>query len=556
MSAPKRILTLACLAVLVFAALVACGPAPTPQTVTVKETVPVQQTVVVKETVPVQQTVIVQQPVPVTATPEPVKPKGTMTVAVTTDIAALEVPRAPERNAFLVSWTLYDSLLFHAPDGSFQPALAEKYDVSSDGLTYTFYLRKGVTFHNGEPFNADSVVYTWQVYTQNDVQYKNYFTGATGVEKVDDYTVKVTTKTPNASLIPFIALGWTMLPPKYHAQVGAKEFAQKPVGTGPFMLKEWVKGDHITVVANPNYWRKGYPLIATIIFKPIPEAATRVAALRRGEIDLATRLSADDAQALLGVQGTQVVRYLADRVYYVAFNNLSTGKDTPIKDTKVRLAMNYAVDKQAIIKSIFNGYGTVAAGLIGPADMGYEGSQPLPYDVTKAKALLAEAGYANGFSMAMACPTNAFLRINDVCQAVAGYFDKVGIKIDLQFMEPNTFWDLQTKKQTPPLYVDSWSCAYGEAFNRFQGALGKGASYAQWYDDKFDSLTNKIVSTVDIKQRTALYQQMQQLTQQDPPFVYLYYPDSFEATRSRVVGYTPYASEEYYLWGVSLSDGK
>ncbi len=545
MSVQKRIATMVRLALILFAVLVACAPAVVPTPV-----VPTPEKVTVRETV------IVQQPVPVTATPEPPKPKGTLTAAVTTDIAALEVPRAPERNAFLVAWTMYDSLVYHAPDGSIQPGLAEKWEVSSDGTTYTFYLRKGVTFHNGELFNADSVVYTWQVYTQKDVKYANYFTGAQSVEKVDDYTVKITTKEPNAALLPFMALGWTMLPPKYHAQVGAKEFAQHPVGTGPFVFKEWVKGDHVTVTANPNWWRKGYPLIQTVIFKTIPEASTRVAALRRGEIDLATRLSAEDAQGMLGERGIQVVRYLADRVYYVAFNNVSTGKDTPIKDAKVRQAMNYAVDKQAIIKSIFGGYGTVAAGLVGPANLGYEGSQPFTYDVAKAKQLLADAGYANGFSMGMACPSNAFLRINDVCQAVAGYFDKVGIKVDLQFMEPNAFWDLQSKKQTPPLYIDSWSCAYGEAFNRFQGALGKGATYAQWYDDKFVTLTDQIVRTVDRDKRAALYQQMQQLTQTDPPFVYLYYPDSFEATRSRVVGYTPYASEEYYLWGVGLSDAE
>jgi peptide/nickel transport system substrate-binding protein len=328
------------------------------------------------------------------------------------------------------------------------------------------------------------------------------------------------------------------------------------VGTGPFVFKEWVKGDHVTVTANPKWWRTGYPLVATVIFKTIPEASTRVAALKRGEIDLATRLSADDVKGMKGDTNIQTVQYLADRVYYVAFNNLSTGKGTPIEKPQVRLAMNYAVDKQAIIDSIFGGSGTVAAGLVGPADLGYEGSKPFPYDVAKAKQLLADAGYPNGFSMAMACPSNAFLHINDVCQAVVGFYDKVGIKIDLQFMEPNAFWDLQTKKQTPPLYIDSWSCAYGEAFNRFQGALGKGASYAQWYDDKFDTLTKQIVSTVDVAKRAALYQQMQQLTQTDPPFVYLYYPDSFEATRSRVVGYKPYASEEYYLWGVSLSDAK
>lgn len=493
---------------------------------------------------------------PAAAPLQPGSPRGTLTVAVTTDVGAIEVPQAPERNAANVAWTMFDSLVYQAPDGSIEPALAEKWDVARDDITYTFYLRRGVTFHNGEPFNADSVVYTWQTYSQRGVRYANFFTSVQSVEKIDTYTVKITTKAPDALLLPYMALGWTMIPPKYHAQVGAKEFAQHPVGTGPFVFKEWVKGDHVTVTANPNWWRKGYPLIQTVVFKPIPESSTRVAALRRGEIDTATRLTAEEAQSLLGAAGVKRLRYLVDRVYYVAFNNVSTGRETPAKDVKVRLAMNYAVDRQSIMKSIFGGYGQLASGFVGPADLGYDNFQPFPYDLPRAKQLLAEAGYPNGFSIGMACPSGAFSHINEVCEAIVGYLGNVGIRVDLQLMESNAFWDRQSKKQLPPLFVDSWSSAYREAFNRLQGTLIKDATYAQWYDPKFETLTNQIGATVDRNKRAALYKQMHQLMVDDPPFVYLYYPETFEATRSRVVGYQPRAAEEYYLWGVSLSDAK
>lgn len=482
-------------------------------------------------------------------------PKGTLTVALTTDIAAVELPYAPERQSANASQPLYDSLVFPEADGTYSPALAEKWEVSADGTTYTFHLRQGVTFHNGEPFTADSVVYSWKNYSAKDVPYASNWTIADNVEKVDDATVKISTKEPNALLLSYIG-GWSMIPPKAHAEMGKEKFAQNPIGTGPFMFKEWVKGDHLTVVANPNYWRKGYPKLAQINFKIMPESAARVAAVQTNEIDIAPRLTAEEADSLNGKDNLNVVNYPVDRIYYVAFNNMTTGKDTPIMDVKVRQAIGYAIDVQAMIDSLLGGKAVRASGFVGPNNMGFDKAAPLPYDPDKAKALLKEAGHADGFKIDMACPEAAYPHINEVCQAIQGYLKAVGIDANLELQEANAYWDHESKKQLPPIFVDSWSLTIPEAYPRLLGAVGKDETYANWDDPKLHDYLKQLITTLDIGKRTQIYGEVQKYMREDPSFVYLYFPQTFEGVNKRVENYKPRGAENYYLTEVSVSDGK
>jgi len=480
-------------------------------------------------------------------------PQGTLRIGLTTDIAAIESPYAPERQADNASWTLYDGLVFPEIDGTYSPALAESWEVSEDGTTYTFHLRQGVTFHNGEPFTADAVVYSWQVYSQPEVTYANEWNFAQAVEKVDDYTVTVSTEAPNALLLAQVA-GWSIIPPQAHAEMGREAFAQRPIGTGPFVFKEWIKGDHLTVVANPNYWREGYPKVAEVVFRFMPESATRVAAIQAGEIDIAPRLTADEADLLAGYDDLTVIDYPVDRVYYVAFNNMTTGLDTPIMDVKVRQAIAHAVDVQTIIDSIFSGAASRAIGLVTQNNLGYVDAEPIPYDVEQAKALLTEAGYPDGFAIGMACPEAAYANINEVCQAIQGYLSDVGINVDLELQEANAFWQREENKELPPLFVDSWSNTLNEAYGRMQGAVGKDQAYANWSDEKFHTLLDQIISTADVEARAALYGEFQTHMRETMPFVFLYSPQAFEGVNQRVQNYQPRGAEEYYLWDVSVSE--
>ncbi|MGD9145568.1 MAG: ABC transporter substrate-binding protein [Anaerolineae bacterium] len=548
--------TFSIMALLVIVSLLVaqCGPAPEPETIiqtvevekTVVETVEVEKQII--ETVEVEKTVIEEKVVEVTAVPAPEGPEGTLTMALSTFPNSIDRPQAAERNASNVSQQIFDSLVWINEEGEIEPALAESWEISDDGTEYTFKLREGVVFHNGEPFNADSVVVSWERAANADFEYSYFWTRADSVQKIDDYTVKITTPEPDALFMRIVADSWAMIPPQYYEEVGEEGFNEFPVGAGPFKFVEWVKGDHITLEANPDYWDEGMPNVQNLVFRPIPESSTRVAAVQTGEIDVVQRLTSEEAQSLLGAPDVKVIRYPVARIYYIAFNNLTTGVGQPTEDPLVRQAMNYAVDVDAIVDALFDGFAQPASGYVASSEMGYGVVEPFGYDPDKARELLAEAGYPDGFEMGFACPAGAYAFFEQVCEAVQGYLLDVGIETELEIMESGQYWDLEAAKELPPLFGDSWSSAIGEAYNRLLGALdGWDASYSAWSDPKIDELLAAIAETIDFEERKKLYEELQVYMQEDPPFIYLYEPMAFEAINTRVQNYTPRASEQYFL---------
>ncbi|RJQ64477.1 MAG: hypothetical protein C4530_02150, partial [Desulfobacteraceae bacterium] len=474
-------------------------------------------------------------------------PQGTLRVALSTVPNALYTALSDERNAHNAAWQLYDSLVWVDDDGKVQPALAESWAVSEDRCTYTFKLRKGVVFHNDEPFTADSVVLTWQLMKQGKVKWSEKFNFVKEVKKIDDHTVAVSTEKPSPLLLRVVASFWGMIPPKYYSEKGEQGFLNHPVGTGPFRFVEWKAGDRLVYEANPTYWEKEkYPKVKTLIFRPIPESSTRVAAIKTGEVDIVCRLSAEEAAQLDGQPGIKLIKYPIDRIFYVTFNNLTTGKDKPTMDPRVRQAMNYAVDVDAIIDALFKGEGRPATGLVMSGNFGYDkAAKPFGYDPKKAKALLKEAGYPDGFKMEMAGPTGAYTNFEQVMEAIQGYLAEVGIKTDLNLMESGKYWDLEAKKQLPPLFGDSWSETNGESLERLKGALGgTDASYSSWEDSKIKKYLADIGGTVDEEKREQLYIDLQRYMIENPPFIYLYEPIAFEAMNSKVKGYLPRPAED------------
>jgi len=280
-----------------------------------------------------------------------------------------------------------------------------------------------------------------------------------------------------------------------------------------------------------------------------------VAAIQTGEVDIVGRLSAEEAASLEGVEGIKVLTYPVTRVYYIAFNNMTTGLDKPTMDPKVRQAMNYAVDVQAIIDSLFDGNAKQATGFVATGELGYGAVQPFPYDPVKAKELLAEAGYADGFEMDFACPAGAYTNFEEVCQAIQGYLEEVGITTNLEIMESAQYWDLEANKELPPLFGDSWSETLGEAYNRMTGALlGADAAYSSWSDETIINTLKDISVTVDEAKRKQLYEDLQKYMQENPPFIYLYEPMAFEAVSDRVVDYKPRGAEQYFLFYTSVAE--
>ena len=491
-------------------------------------------------------------PFPTAVPTEPIDhPVGQLIVALTNDIAGITPSNAPEWQAGIAAAAFFDSFFFYNPEtGLYEPSLAESCEPSADFTTFTFKLKPGITFHNGEPVNADAVLFSYTTLSTATIAWPYPGPDQVVVEKIDDLTVKMTTVEARPR--------WCydapsdVIPPKYVQEVGLDNFLAKPVGTGAFIVQELVRGSHVTGYANPNYWRQGYPKVAKVVFKFIPDSATRVAAIKTGEVDVITRLTAEEADTLRDEGRIKVVEYPVNRVYYVAFDNLTNGVGTPIMLKDVRLALNYAVDMQAIIDALFNGKGRIPTGFVTPGDIGFDKTlSPIPYDPAKAKELLAQAGFPNGFEADMDCPDGAYSHINEVCQAVAGFLEAIGLKVNLNFMESGKYWDLEGKEpsELKEMFVDSWSSG-GDPMGRINGALGKNGAYRAYFDQRIQDLIDKIMFTGDMELLNQYYKEMQAIMQADPPFIYLYEPYTFEAENVRVVNRRPRGNEYFTVWDV------
>ncbi len=550
----KFLLTISIIALL---ALAACQATPLEVTRIVEqvlepETIEVTRIVEVEgETVVETETIEVTRVVEMTA-----EPQGSLIVALPLDPNSINPPNGAERMSGNVFNQIFDTLFSVAPgSGELVPGLATEWSISDDGREYSFTLREGVTYHDGTPFNAQDIVATFEAGADPVNAYFDQYVGVT-VEVQDDHNVTLITEEPDVLFMRVLAeMG--IISAEQFAEGGNQAIEEFPIGTGPFKFVEWVRGSRIVLEANPDYWEEGKPHVAEVIFRPIPESSTRLAAIQTGEVHVVNRLSSDEAQQLLGVAGVQVVRYPVDRVYYIAFNNLTTGVGLPTEDPLVRQAMNLAVDREAIIDGLFDGFADLSNGFLTPENLGYQAVDPFPYDPERARELLAEAGYPDGFSIGMACPIGAYTAFEEVCQAVANYLSEVGITMEggeVQLMESGTYWDLEANKELPPLFGDSWSASEGEAYPRLFGSLGGfDASYSAWSDPTLDDYLARISQEFDLDARAAIYSDLQAHMMEDPPFIYLYVPNAFEAINDAVQGYVPNNVEQYYLKDVFLA---
>jgi peptide/nickel transport system substrate-binding protein len=414
---------------------------------------------------------------------------------------------------------------------------------SVDDRTWEFKLRPDVKFQNGEPFDASAVKYSLDRIMQPGATkggLASFIPLIAEVKAVDPGTVQIVTKSPDP-LVPTNMAIMHMLPPKYFEQVGAEEFASKPVGTGPWKLKEFAKDNRIVLEAWPESWR-GAPALAEVRLLAMIEGSTRVAALQTGEIDVAQALPSDLIEQVKGV-GASVAHAWQGRAHIVV---LDMTTDSPIADKRVRQALNYAVDKQAIIQSLLSGYARESDGqLAGPDATGYNSNlKNYPYDVRRAKELLAEANHPNGFEIAMGSPVGGYYQDKDTAEAIVGFLEAVGVRAKLTVREYATHIRMRSEGTLDPLFFHGFNYFPQMDADRIMGwflSTKQPGRTPTYNNQAFDDLLTRSRSELDAAKREKLLQEAAEVMREDPPVIFLFQPPDLYGVSSKVKNFEPRA---------------
>ncbi|MBR1820823.1 MAG: ABC transporter substrate-binding protein, partial [Clostridia bacterium] len=442
----------------------------------------------------------------------------------TEDPESLDVQRTTD--SYTIPMNCFDRLVeADSATGEIVPGLADTWDISEDGLTYTFHLHEGVTFQNGDPFTSDDVVYTVTRIMDPDDRKKNtdvfdmivdaneYREGEadsiTGVTAIDDLTVQFVLDAPYT---PFLSGLTTPGGSIYNRESteGVDDFGTNPAvcfGTGPFQVIEWELGSKVTMVANPNYF-KGAPQIDGIIMLIVSDADTQRLMFEQGEVDV---FNFDYAESQLqwfldnGYED-QIISGVRAGTYYFMFN---TGIE-PLDNVNVRKALQMAVNRQAILDAMYNGEGHLLATFIPDGVLSHnDAAEGIPYDPEQAKAILVEEGYADGFDMELAVMSDSTTSQN-ISTIIANDFKQIGVNATVKPYDEASYYDIRSDGELPS-YYNSWSADYNDPDNFLytffsrKNTVGRSTNYT---NDEIMDLLDEARAMLDPDERVAAYQKI------------------------------------------------
>jgi peptide/nickel transport system substrate-binding protein len=473
------------------------------------------------------------------------------------DSVSLDPIVATDGESFKVTANIFETLVkYEDTNTNILPALAESWEIAKDGLTYTFKLRKGIKFHDGTDFNAEAVVFNFERWMDKSNPYHNkdgftYYSdmfggykgdethAIAGVKAVDPYTVQFTLNRPLAPFLNNLGMKpFAIASPEAIKTYGWEKLNEHPVGTGPFIFKEWKRNETITLEKNPNYWQQGLPKLDKVVFKVIPENTARLTALTSGEIDIMDGLNPDDAKTVEGNPELQLVERPSMNIGYLAFNHSKKPFDHP----KVREAIAHAVNKQGIVDAFFGGKAQPAVNAMPPSIWGYHDAiQDRAYDLEKAKQLLVEAGYPNGFSTtfwAMPVPRPYMPDGQKIAEAIQQDLKKIGIEAKIVTMEWATYLE-KIKQGEQDLYLLGWTGDNGDPDN-FLNVLFNPTNRSRYQNKEVQDLLVRAQSEVDQAKRTEMYKQAQEMLFKDVAMIPLAHSNPLLASKKGISGYVPH----------------
>ncbi|MCU1379078.1 MAG: glutathione transporter substrate-binding protein [Acidimicrobiales bacterium] len=494
-------------------------------------------------------------------TPGQAKKGGTIVFATAADWPGMDPQLASSGVAMVVQNHVFEGLVtrdrtIDTDSAPIKPALATSWTVSPDGRVYTFKLRQGVTFHDGTPFNAAAVEFNFRRW--RDPTFKFYSEVAAGntaslmqlVEStrvVDDATFELTMKTPSAGLIDRLTgtSFYYIVSPAAVEKYGNDGFAQHGVGTGPFKVAQFVRGQRTRLVRNEKYWGKPTNL-DEVVFRPIPDAGARVAAVVAGEVDIAMEIPPDSI-ATIESSGSAKVTKLGKPATFTIMPNM---REAPFNNPLVREAVSMAIDRKAIVDNLFSGAASEGTQLFGKGNPGFDPSLGVQskYDPKRAKELLAQAGYPNGFTTKMPCsPAGTGIPATDqVMEAIQSDLAKVGIKVQLDMTEWNAYITRWLKGIPQGQGIGAWCMAIGtdDAFILSMYTHSKNSPpvgwATGWYSDpKVDKLLDAADAAPNYDGYIKLYRDAQKVMLEDLGYIFVLHDTGPYAVSNRVKGWVP-----------------
>ncbi|MEJ5229491.1 MAG: glutathione ABC transporter substrate-binding protein [Pseudothermotoga sp.] len=491
---------------------------------------------------------------------------GTLRFLIGVDATTLLGPNIPDSISNIITSHICEGLIDVDENLKIIPALAERWEVMESGTAYVFYLRKGVKFHDGEDFNAYAVKKHFDYVLNSSLRNVGMFKGVLKeVEVLDNYAVKFKLFQPYAPILYRLATSsaaW-ILSPKAIEKYGNDPalFGRNPVGTGPFIFKEWKVGERIELVRNPNYWREGLPYLDGITFLVVSEDVSRVNQVRAADADVMYNpppalIPALEQDSRLVVKTVSTVR-----VIYIGINT----RNAPLNDVRVRQALNYAVDREKLCKVIMRDMAKPSDSPLSSITYGYVSTGLYPYDPQKAKQLLKEAGYSN-LKLELITPKGRYLNDYETAVALQGMFKEIGVTLDVKPMEWGTYvakilsskpedWDFQ-------LFLLGWAPGTAEGHwvlfplfhstNQMSNPQGTARYNNFFYSNpKVDELIDRIGTELDEKKLMEHYAQAQKLIVQDAPAMFLYEMKIATIMRKEIKDMKIYPTERFnmaYAW--------
>jgi len=421
------------------------------------------------------------------------------------DISKLDPHFSTSSNDIRWSLNLFDNLTSRHPDGKLYPGLATEWKLTGP-TTWTFKLRSGVKFHNGDPFSsADAKFSIERSYDPNlKTLVATVLTTIDRVEAPDPGTLVIHTKKPDPLLPARLGFyGGQILPKKYLESTGNDTFNAKPVGSGPVKFASWTKDDKLVLDANPDYWG-GKVDFDRLTMRPIPETAPRIAALLKGEVDAITQLPPDQGERVAGNPTTRVAGALYAGIYVLAVNS----KRPPLDNPLVKQALSLAIDREAIVKELWRGRGIVPSGPIAKGDNHFDASlPPLAYNPSQARELLKKAGYKNE---EIFIETTVAYVSNDkqMSEAIQGMWKDVGVNVKVEVVEFSVRAQKNREKSFKGLWWADPTSTLGDPDGMMWRLLGPGGINDYWRQPRFDELGNAARFSVDEKFRGEAYKEM------------------------------------------------